>query len=129
MLRQPASSSTLPINAFCISSLKTAPARGREEGVLQPALTQLCRLWLGWLRTCLWGHHPESASPAQGHPIPRRRSGCPFTERSCPLGDGGGNCLEGAGLLVSSCIFQARGNGVGKDTAPYGANESWEPFQ
>lgn len=40
-----------------------------------------------------------------------------------------GNCLGGAGLLVSSCVFQARGNGVGKDVAPYGANESWEHFQ
>lgn len=43
--------SALPVNAFCISSLKTAPVRGREEVGLQPALTQLCRLWLGWLWT------------------------------------------------------------------------------
>lgn len=38
-------------------------------------------------------------------------------------------CPGGAGLQASSCVFQAHGNGVGKDTAPYGANERQEDFQ
>lgn len=40
-------------------------------------------------------------------------------------GDGG----AAPGVLVSSRVSQARGNGVGKDAAPYGANESREDFQ
>lgn len=51
-------------------------------------------------------------------------------EKQQPLGRWpGGGCPGGAGPQASSCVFQADGNGVGKDTAPYGANESWEDFQ
>lgn len=53
--------------------------------MLQPALTQLCRLWLGWLRTCLWGHHLESASRRRDTPsrvagqgVPSRREAAPW---------------------------------------------------
>lgn len=96
---------------------------------MQPALTQLMKALVGVAadvqptrtspRTSTCG-----ASLEPGYPIPLCRSGSPTL--SLPLGDGGGSRPGGAGLLVSS---QARGNRVGKDTAPCGANESREDFQ
>lgn len=91
VLSQAASGSALPMDAFCISSLKTAPGSWREElggGRIEPALTQLM--------LALVGTAPRNdacgASLEQGHPILLCRSGSPLCpcmrSSSSPLGDG-----------------------------------------
>lgn len=102
---------------------------------MEPALTQLMSL-VGVAVDMPTGTLPRTgtcgASLEQGQPIPLCKWGsppCPCTERRSPLGNGGGSWPGGAEPLASSRVSQARGNEVGKDTAPYGANESREDFQ
>lgn len=108
MLGQAASGSALPMNAFCISSYKTAPASQREEtGGLQPALTQLMMPLVGVAADMPMGTSPRSIPGAKDTPSRFAGRGLPphrRTERSSPLGDGGegrwGSRPGGAGELT-----------------------------